>query len=86
MKAIFTLFTALEKVLFYIQNFSSFGINVEKNESKVLEQKLIIIFSVVQPIRHVPRVANGHLNVANGFVYKNLKIRLFWTKQSKLSA
>jgi len=28
-------------------------------------------------------LANGHLNVANDFVFKFLKIQLFWTKQYK---
>jgi len=32
----------------------------------------------ILPIRHSPHVANGHLNVANGFVSKYFKIRLFW--------
>jgi len=29
--------------------------------------------SDVQPIRRSPRLANGHLNVANGFAFKYLK-------------
>ena len=39
-----------------------------------------IEYSVVQPIRHLPHVANGHLNVANSFVLEHFKNRMFWGK------
>ena len=36
--------------------------------------------SVVQPVRHSPHVANGRLSVANGFIFKKFKIRMFLGK------
>ncbi len=47
----------------------------------ILEHKLVwfVYTSVVQPIRHMPHVANGHFIVANGFVSECIQIsKFFW--------
>jgi len=58
---------------------ADFGMCKEKiDQSATTKVSLLWFFwnSVVQPIRHSPHVANG-------FVSKYLKNRLFWTKHLK---
>jgi len=52
---------------------------VHSRENSSLTSNNIYI-SVIKPIRHLPHVVNGHLNVANGPLFQYIKIGSYLAK------